>query len=264
MTNSPIIPKRIVDMVATIGRENEFNYTIHICEEFRFVFFSNPICACSTLKASLNLSVANALGIAFEITNTNEIHDRRHNLLKTPSQIGYDKFDHILDDRTWTKFAFVRSPESRFLSVFRKKLMRENRFTSRVRKYLCVDPEVPLDNFLNFEAFAAAVADDSGLRDLDEHWRLQRRQILFDHVPGMALGHVETFGSDIERILSNLFGAGQYVLSDAVKLNPSNASINRPVSVELSKTVVEHIRRAYSQDYPMIGSDRAALLRSAQ
>lgn len=250
---------RLARMAALVGGRRDFNYTIPIAENPAFVFFSNPICACSTLKMSLNLSVARAQGNRdFHIAAASAIHDRSANLLLTPQQLGHARFEAMLDDPAVPKFAFVRSPESRFLSAFRKKLMRETNFTRKVRAHLGVDAAVPLAEFLTLDAFAEGVARDPALRDLDEHWRLQRKQIFFDRVPGLDVGFVETFAADAARILGRIFAPGDLVLRDATELNPANASGQRKAAPPgLSGTARAHVAAAYADDLAMIAAIRA-------
>lgn len=243
-----------------VGGEAELNYTVHIAENPRFVFFSNPICACSTLKATLNLSVARAVGRTdFQITNAEMIHKRAANLLLTPYQLGYARFEAMLDDPDVPLFAFVRSPQSRFLSAWRKKLSHETQFTRKVRAHLGIGPDVPLADFLTLDTFAAGVAADPDLRDLDEHWRLQRKQIFFDELPRLTLGFVDNFETDSARILGSIFGRDGYFLCDAVKLNPNNASGNRKSGSDLSDIVCADVALAYAADNEMIAGVRSQI-----
>ena len=253
------LPPRLARMAALVGGEHALNYTVHVWTDPGFVFLSNPICACSTLKMSLNLSVARATGQKdFRIEAAGDIHRRAANLLKTPQEIGHDRLLDMLDDPAVPVFAFVRSPESRFLSAFRKKLMRETNFTRKVRAHLGLGPEVPLPDFLTLDRFAAGVAADPRLRDLDEHWRLQRRQILYDAVPRLQIGFVETFAADAARLLGSIFGSGGYVLREAAELNPANASANRKAAGPgLSEAARAHVATAYAEDMAMIAEIRA-------
>lgn len=253
------LPPRLVQIAALLGDDHALNHFIHVWEHPAFVFVSNPICASSTLKMSLNLSVARAQGnYDFRIDTAAAIHDRGANLLLTPRQLGYDRFAAMLDDPAVPKFAFVRSPENRFLSAFRKKLTYENNFTRKVRAHLGVAPAVPLVEFLTIEAFAEGVACDPALRDLDGHWRLQRKQILFDHPPGLDIGFVESFDADATRILSRVFAPGDLVLRHATELNPINASGHRKTATPgLSDTARAHVAAAYADDLAMIATIRA-------
>ncbi len=244
---------RLRRMAQLVGGEAAFNHTVHVWDDPAFIFLSNPICACSTLKMSLNLSVARRIGARnFAITTAATIHSRRDNLLKTPRQVGYRRLEAMLDDPAVTLFAFVRNPESRFLSAFRKKLARDSNHTARVRAHLGLPAEAPLEEVLTLESFAAAVDADPRLRDLDAHWRAQRRQIFFDELPRTRYGHVESFAADVVPILEGLFGA-DYVLADATALNPANASGNRKTTGSgLSETGRAHVARAYAGDFAML------------
>lgn len=253
MTLSP----RLQRMATLVGGQAGLNYTAHVWREPAFVFLATPICACSTLKATLNLSAARASGNrAFRIDNAAMIHRRAENLLLTPREIGYDQFDAMLDDPAVPLFAFVRGPEARILSAWRKKLTREGNFTRKVRAHLGVGSGVPLADFLTLDHFAAGVAADPALRDLDEHWRLQRKQVFLDELPRLTLGFVEDFPVDSARILGGIFGAGNYVLRDAVELNPANASGNRSAGPGLSERARAHVAQAYAADNDMIAAAR--------
>jgi hypothetical protein len=252
-----ILPPRLKRMAALVGGEAGMNRAIHVWRDPAFVFLATPVCACSTLKATLNLSVARVSGNReFRIDNAKMIHDRKENLLLTPRQIGYDRFEEMLDDPSVPLFAFVRGPEGRFLSAWRKKLTKENGFTLKVREHLGVGPRVPLAKFLTLDHFAAGVAADPELRDLDVHWRLQRKQIFFDELPRLTLGFLEDFTADSARILGGIFGAGNYVFRDAVELNKANASGNRKAVPGLSEAARAHVVQAYAADIEMIAEAR--------
>lgn len=244
---------RIANMIARMPDEREMNRAIHIWEEPAFIFLSNPICACSTLKMSLNLSVARVSGRSdFTITDPKMIHRRSENLLKTPRQLGYDRFESMLDDPKVTVFAFVRDPHSRFLSAWSKKLAHETPHVAQVRRHLDVGPDVPLDRFLSLDQFASEVRRDSALRDLNGHWRLQRNQIFFDDLPMTVHGRIENFAADAQRIFTRIFGADRYILRDAVTLNPANASRNHKLGKSLSPSAKADVAEAYAPDSAML------------
>jgi hypothetical protein len=258
VTHQPL-PERLRELAALVGGESGLNWTIHVWQKPAFIYLANPICACSTLKMSLNLSVAPYSDRPdFTITAPGDIHSRHANLLKSPLQLGYGAFLEMLDDPSVPVFTFVRAPEDRFLSAWRKKLTKENPFTGRVRAYLDQPKTVPLSDFLTLDQFAASVAEDQGLRDLDEHWRLQRKQIFFDGIPRTQFGRVETFAADAPRLLGQIFGAGNFVLSDATVLNPFNASGKKRVAMEgLSDFARAQVAKAYAADDKMLDEIKA-------
>lgn len=251
-------PDLIPRMVACVGGRRQFDYTIHLSPELGFVFFSNPICACSTLKATLNLSSARALGLPVEPPRAETIHKRAANPLLTPAQIGNPAFRRMLADPGVLKFGFVRDPLARFVSAHAKKLRRETPFVAKVRRHLGLPERTRPADFLSLERFAAMVAEDPGLRDLDEHWRLQRSQVFYDLVPGLELGRVERFAEDTARFLTRIFGAGGYEIVDAVAIHPANSSRNRAAAPAPDAALRAAVARAYAADYDMLAALDAA------
>jgi Sulfotransferase family len=101
------------EFCANFNNVAEFNYSVHISDEFRFIYFNNPKCACTTIKASLNLACAAALGRHLEYREIRDIHNRNYNLLRTPAELGYSQFREILADTSYFKFCFIREPIQR-------------------------------------------------------------------------------------------------------------------------------------------------------
>lgn len=245
-------------IVCQFASEGDMNYNIFIAPDFKFIYFTNPICACSTLKWTLQDAVAKARGVPFDVEAMRDIHSRAKGPLQTPRQFGPEAFLEALERPEWTKFTFLRDPYARFLSAHTKKLRRETPFTKAVRAHLGVDDTAPLDGFLSLEAFAKAVADDPALRDLDGHWRLQRRQVLYDFVPDMRVGFVESFKTDAASILTDLFGASGYTIKDVRDIHPQNSmkTVHNPPA--LSPRAKAHIAAAYAEDFTLINSLKSA------
>lgn len=167
--------------------------------------------------------------------------------------MNHGVFQKMLDNPDVPIFTLVRDPVARFVSAWSKKLTYDNAFTAKVRAHLGVADDVPLADFLSLNQFAALVAEDSALRDLDEHWRLQRKQIFFDQITRTDFGRVETFAVDAPRLFGRIFGEGNFVLRDATALNPSNASGRKREGVDvLSQTARAQVIEAYKLDTEML------------
>ena len=239
-------------MFALAGGEAGLNRAVHIWQDPGFIYLSNPICACSTLKLSLNLSVARHIGDHdFAVTHPTQIHNRAHNLLKTPLEIGYDRFLAMLDDPAVPVFTFVRSPLSRVLSAFRKKLSGETKFVARARAHLGLPPDAPRADFLTLSHFVEYLWRDPAFLDLDVHWRLQRRQVLFDEIPRLTCFRVESFDRDAAQIFTRIFGP-DHILRDASSLNPANRSASRKAQPALSDLDLSRLTEAYAPDLQML------------
>jgi hypothetical protein len=185
----------------------EFNYSVHISEEIRFVYFNNPKCACTTIKASLNLACAAAMGRKLEYANIGEIHNRSRNILLTPANVGYEKFKKILTDGSYFKFCFIREPVHRIVSAFASKLSWKSESLAALNRRL----GRPDSAALPFDEFIEVLSGDDKIRDMDEHWRLQRKQVCFDFVRFDKVGLFEDFDSELKAVLRRLFGRREQI-----------------------------------------------------
>lgn len=251
--------ERVARMQSLLPSPKSFDNTIHLSPDLGFMFFSNPIVACSSLKATLNRATARALGLPVPELRMGAIHDRDANPLQRPSDIGLTRFAEMLDDPAVRKIAFVRDPLGRFMSCFGKKLSRENRITERVRAHMKVPSTVALGDFLTPHSFAAALEADPALLNMNDHWRPQRRQVFYDLVPDLQIGRVEAFQADVDRLLAPIFGAGGYEVIDVPALFPQNSSRSRGAAVPaLSDAGREAVRRVYAGDIEMLAEVEAA------
>ncbi|WP_162784705.1 sulfotransferase family 2 domain-containing protein [Paracoccus suum] len=250
--------ERAARMQALLRTPKSFDNTIHLSPDLGFMFFSNPIVACSTLKATLNQATARALGLPAPELRLDAIHDRAANPLQRPSDIGLPRFAEMLEDPAVRKIAFIRDPLRRFMSCFGKKLSKENRITERVRAQMKVPERIPLRDFLTPDSFATALESDPKLLNMNDHWRPQRLQVFYDLVPDLQIGRVETLKADVERMLTPIFGAGGYELIDVPALFPQNSSRQRAGGVPaLSEDGLATVRRVYSGDFDMLAEVEA-------
>ena len=192
----------VESLIKNFNNPNDFNYSIHIDPEFRFIYFNNPKVACSTTKASLNLSYAKSVGKTIEWPTSADIHRRPKNLLLLYSQIGRQKFEEILNSPDVFKFCFLREPLSRLASAYANKVTWvSDNFKALAKRAGKADDWRP-----SFDEFALTVCGDSELRDCDEHWRLQARQVCLDEVEYHFVGDFGHFGESLAAILGHFFG----------------------------------------------------------
>jgi hypothetical protein len=223
----------------------EFNYSVHISNEFQFVYFNNPKCACTTIKASLNLACAAALGRKLEYTSIADIHDRRRNLLLSPEDIGYQRFGEVLTDNSFFKFCFIREPVVRVVSAFASKLSWESELLAALNRRLGRAER----SALAFSEFVEALSSHDDLRDMDEHWRLQRKQVCLDAVRFDKIGLFENLSADLETILGRLFGKDAEQRIFDVRHNFSgNVSNSRALMATLPPVTKTTIAQIYEDD----------------
>ncbi len=224
---------------------SELNYTVHISEEFNFVFFNNPKCGCSTTKATLNLECARRLGRPLSYASTTELHSRTHNVLKTPIQIGWWRFSRMLVDPAVTRFCVLREPVSRVVSAFVNKFGWDSPQRRRFNTRLGVAPETAWDDV---NAFAKAVAADSGLRDLDEHWRPQFKQVCGALVDFTMMGFQEELDGFLQALAKRVFGMETIDVFDAREAFPRNRSDSRAAHEALTPASRHLLLKAYADD----------------
>jgi hypothetical protein len=233
------------EFVHNFNNVQEFNYSVHISNELRFVYFNNPKCACTTIKASLNMACAAALGRKLEYTSIADIHDRRRNLLLTPADIGYQRYLEVLADESFFKFCFIREPVARMVSAFASKLSWESELLSALNRRLGRADRSPLA----LAEFVEALSAHDDLRDMDEHWRLQRKQVCFDLVRFDKIGLFETLTPDLEAILVRLFGRGAQKWVFDVRRNFSGNVSNSPsLMTTLARATKAAITQIYEED----------------
>lgn len=252
------IPSLLREMMAQVGGEVAFNRGIFVSEDLKFAYFNNPIAACSSIKASLHVSLSAMLGIPYDLADGSRVHRRDPHslrLLRTPNQMGYERFLTFIQSPETRKFSFVRSPHQRLLSAFEKKLTYESPFTGKVRRHLSISDQTPLHEFLTFERFLEFISSDEKLRDLDEHWRLQRKNVYYDLINDLDIGLVENYRADFERIFSALFGVGNYEHVDMVAIRPINSSkLKKKDKLVLTPEMIRRIDAAYGGDLRMIAA----------
>jgi len=234
------------EFLRNFNSEDDFNYSVHISDEFRFVYFNNPKSACTTIKASLNLACAAALGRRLDYASIADIHERSQNLLATPAAIGYGRFVEILADPSYFKFCFIREPIQRIVSAFASKLSWESESLVALNRWLGRRDSDPV----NFAEFIRLLSSDDRLRDIDEHWRLQRNQVCFDLVDFDKVGLFENLDADLTAVLERLFGGGQPIF-DVRRHFSGNESYSKNLLETLTKDIRIQIDQIYREDVNM-------------
>jgi hypothetical protein len=237
----------------------EFNYSIHISEEFNFIFFNNPKCACSTTKATLNLECARRLGVELRYSSAHDVHSRPFNLLKAPRQIGMQRFMRMLADPRTVRFCVLREPVDRILSAFASKFARNSpqrqRFNARLGR--------PAEAQWDIDEFVATIASDAALRDCDEHWRLQFKQVCGALVDHTIVGFQENLEASLLLFAQTVFGADRIDIYDVREAFPHNRSDGARLQSGLSPKSRELLLEAYADDVEFYRAERMRMDRRA-
>ena len=221
----------------------EFNYSVHIDPELRFVYFNNPKSACTTIKASLNSSYARRNNKELVYTSIGDIHNRNKNFLLMPGQVGIPKFLALLQDDSVFKFCFVRDPLHRLASAYQSKIT----WKSGSLDNLALLAHRGESWRPSFEEFVALIASNVTLRDCDEHWRLQTKQLCTNIVNYSVIGTFETLDPCLNAILLKLFGTDGAIY-DVREHFQGNASHSVKLLKDVAAETERLVHEAYAED----------------
>lgn len=251
---SPKTGPQFQRLAAHYGQRQSFNYHFHVAPDHGFIYVTNPKVACSSTKATLNLTVAADMGRDdFKIENMPQVHKRAHNVLRRPIDLPH-RFERMITDPAVLRFTFVRDPVARFCSAFLSKLSGKNP-NSNIRRRLWTHMGWDAARESSLEEFAELCASDPFIREFDPHWQPQRRQIAFDLVDYGFIGDHSRFEEQFAGVLRRLFRR-------EVEIFDSRKSFSRPtgaakVATGLSARFRQNIETAYAQDFEMIAEIEA-------
>jgi len=236
----------------------DFQYSVHVDPDLRFIYFNNPKCACTTTKASLNLSYSQYKGLPLHWSDSGSIHIRRVNFLLTPSQVGAKKFSAMLSDKDVFKFCFMRDPVTRLASGYASKM----RWSTAQHRRFVEYAGRPADWRPTFDEFVMDIKRVPALRDRDEHWRLQAKQLCLGKIPFDFVGDFATIGESLHGLLTKFFGSSATVF-DARHHFKRHASNSGRFVGTAPPQVLEAIADLYAEDYdwyktasPWLGTNR--------
>jgi hypothetical protein len=189
-----------------------------------------------------------ALGQPVVYSSIAEIHSRQKNLLQTPAQIGYNKFSELLSSPEIFKFCFVREPLHRVASAYESKMT----WQSDVYTKLVKAGIIPAGTRLTFVQFLELLQSSTSIRDRDEHWRLQGKQICYDTVNFDRIALFEELETGLAAILRAIFHCDNYQVFDARAHNFAGYVTGSAKRVaQLSEVERELALEIYRKDFEM-------------
>jgi len=240
---------RYSDFRKLYGSGAAADYNIHVSTRDNYIYFVNPKVACSSIKATLNTREAAGQGHPFALTSMDDVHSRSLNPLQTPGEVGAAVFNRMLADQHVTRFSFVRDPVRRVCSAYLSKIG-SGTYWSKEAKKLHDHLGLGTEAKLSLAEFIQACAEDETARDLDPHWRLQRKQICWDFVDYTFIGRHEHFADDFATLTAHVFGDPVEVFDSRTTFGHHSPSPQ--LSGELSDDLRHLIERVYAADYDML------------
>jgi hypothetical protein len=221
----------------------------------RYVFVETPKAACTSWKrfvAEFEQAHFDETARPYQRETTPEmvIHQRRHLQLPTLLDLPVEVLQEVWDSNSdWFKFAIVRNPFSRLVSVFENKVrlgepgyrQLETRFGDQAGFVSAREA---------FAAFVEEVTTNSVLRSSDAHLRPQMDLLLPRLIPYSRIFKMEEMNQAVS-ILKERANRG----GDPIRLPSTNESTNRPWRQYYSHESALAVAVAYAEDFEHFAFD---------
>lgn len=202
------------------------------------IYVKNPKAACSTVLVWLD-----RLHTGEHDFDPHNVH--REHRLPTVRDVGRGRVCRMLSGEAY-RFSFVRHPLRRLESVYWDKIVaKRHHWRPDVFESMGL-AQVP--GQIPFEQFLALVEQQDPVSGMDPHWRPQHVNLILPLVEYDHVGHVETFGEDLERIREE---AGLPVVPSQMRnasAYPRGSSVfdGRP-------DLVRRVEALYAEDFELFG-----------
>ncbi len=112
-------------------------------------------------------------------------------------------------------------------------------------KYLGRSPnsDISLSQFLDI------MAQDDGARDLDRHWREQRKEISYDLIPFDFIGDAAKLTDAMDYIIQTIFGVSADFQDTRISLGHKSAS--RHFRDCITRVDLANLEKAFAADFEM-------------
>ncbi len=227
--------------------EGNFNYSVNISTQYKYIYVETPKVACSTIKTVLQKMELRDSWVYRE--DFEDIHRRELSPLLQPSQIG--NFENLMQDKNFLKFCFVRNPYHRLLSVYLEKICGNKKQKKQILSQLGHDSE-NLEKKVTFEEFVRAVVAQE-ICSMNSHWRVQYYQTMQDAIEYDFVGKLENFDGDFTDVLENvdIQNYEKYLISEKRHASNANEKIKKYYTAELRDLVYAKFQKDFEYfNYP--------------
>ncbi len=210
-----------------------------------FVYMKNHKCACSTILASILHQLNTQTGGSVQI-DMNSIHNPPKSLIRTGRKaLNVPAAMEALRDSARFRFSVVRHPVARTLSAFFGYLLKtpgqKEKFLRHVGR--APDRDIHLSDFLDI------VARDEKARDLNRHWRPQRKEISYDFIDFDFVGRVDELNSALDHISYEIFG--NHIDMQDTRSSLGHSSSSKDAIKGLTKSDQSNLEAAFFMDFEM-------------
>ncbi|MEM5475543.1 sulfotransferase family 2 domain-containing protein [Pacificibacter sp. AS14] len=241
----------IEDLVANYPHRRHFLQTVNLPTVApngqSFLYMKNHKCACTTVIATLMSLLAKQQGIEEEISMDSVHAPPKSVLLTGPRGLSNESVMAAIADPKVFKFSIVRDPVTRTVSAYADKIASGDKQKAKLMKYL----GRPADSNITLKQFIALLASDEGARNLDRHWRSQRQEISYDHIPFDYIGTVEDIKPAMGHIVSKIFGDEAVAQVVDTRTSMGHKTSSKAMIATLIDRDMRNLRKAFGPDFEM-------------
>lgn len=239
------------DILRNYTHDRHFLQNVHLSRDKTskrpFIYMKNHKAACTTILATLIHHQMEYLDLPPGPITGNTIHSPPKILIRNGRRsLSVEDACRALETPRVYKFTVIREPLSRILSAFSDKVTGDTKQRAALFRHagLSMDHELKLEDFIDI------VTQDSVARNLDRHWRSQRKEISYGQINYDYIGTVENLGPALRVILREVFATADMNLQDTRK-TIGHKSKSESLRDGLSKKDLGKLEQAYSDDFEM-------------
>lgn len=220
-----------------------------ISKTFPYAYYHVPKCACTTLKNMLwRVEAAHGANVRRDV-EPSMVHlmqgDPRSPWLAKPSSIA-GELARPQQGRFW--FIVVRNPYARVFSAYQWLFVDGN---EEMRSQYAAKLGWTGHDLPSFSTFVELVAEQQEL-EMDHHWAPISSFVPLDDIEFDAVAHVEDFGSDMSRIMGEVFGQAETFDASLRMFKSSSPGWARSAESVPDRTI-DLIQRVYAHDFAKFG-----------
>ncbi|TCL00705.1 sulfotransferase family protein [Shimia isoporae] len=224
-----------------------------------FLYMKNHKAACTTVLATLMDHLIKLRGDGGETIDMTSVHTPPKSLLLTgPRGLTMERVMEALADRQVFRFTIVREPVARTVSSFSDKIVKGEKQKAKLMRHL----KRPVDDEISLSEFLDIMAHDEAARDIDRHWRSQRKEVSYDFINYDFVGDMADLNGAMSHVVKTIFGVDTPELQDTRKSLGHKSASAEMIEAMTSKDR-RNIETAFGEDFEMYEDVRQRLARAA-
>lgn len=238
-------------LLANYLHELHFLQTVHVgafaAQGRIFVYMKNHKAACRSVLATLMTHQLDFLGEPAGALDTGKLHKPpRALMLNGKRSLTVDTALAALRNPDRFRFTVLRDPVARTVAAYVDRIVPGHRQKEALMRHLGRDPE----DDLSLSAFLDVLAQDPQARDLDRHWRSQRKEISYDQVDYDFIGLTTDLEAAMQAVARACFGTATSRLQETrTQVGPETDITD--LCAGLSAEDRRNLDRAFADDFDM-------------